>query len=300
MSVKAVSASARIASRGTTTTVSPSTVSTRSPSVLIFRYGVKSLPSGNSGVCLYGGVGWAGRGAFMERYLVETGWRLYRNRQSHHTALPWCDARTLHTPSPRVRVEGWGEGLSRWFSIAGAPLILARSAHWTSLARRGEVKKPLFGRCGANVFAVLPPPCGSGLDIDQRFADLRIDAHDQRIEGEFVAGGDLLHCFGRIIDVRRRDQSVGVGVRRSGVERRHRAGLDVGDDRGGAAAGSFDLVDLLRHVSGRILRLSRGRSRRQRTVGIGIGDVVGRNLQAFHGSEHSRCGDRCNRTHAPT
>ena len=79
MSVKAASASARIASRGTTSTSSPRTFSTRRPSVAIFRYGVVSLPSGNSGVCLYGGVGWAVRGAFMGRYLVGTGWRLYRN-----------------------------------------------------------------------------------------------------------------------------------------------------------------------------------------------------------------------------
>ena len=71
MSVKAASASARIASCGTTSTSSPSTRSTRTPSAAILRYGVKSLPSGNSGVCLYGGVGWAVRGAFMCVYRCE-------------------------------------------------------------------------------------------------------------------------------------------------------------------------------------------------------------------------------------
>jgi hypothetical protein len=52
-------ASARNASRGTTSTSSPITRSTRMPkappaalSAEIFRYGVASLPSGNSGVCL--------------------------------------------------------------------------------------------------------------------------------------------------------------------------------------------------------------------------------------------------------
>ena len=59
MSVKAASDSARKASRGTTSTSSPMTCSIRTPSAAILRYGVSSLPSGNSGVCLYGGVGWA-------------------------------------------------------------------------------------------------------------------------------------------------------------------------------------------------------------------------------------------------
>ena len=52
MSVNAASASTRSASRGTTRTSSSSTRSTRSPSAESFRYGVSSLPSGNSGVCL--------------------------------------------------------------------------------------------------------------------------------------------------------------------------------------------------------------------------------------------------------
>ena len=65
MSVKAASASARIASRGTIKTSSPKTFSRRTPSLEIFRYGVSSLPSGNSGVCLYGGVGCSVSGAFM-------------------------------------------------------------------------------------------------------------------------------------------------------------------------------------------------------------------------------------------
>ena len=65
MSLNAASDNARSASRGTTSTSSPKTRSTRTLSVAIFRYGVSSLPSGNSGVCLYGGVGWVLTGAFM-------------------------------------------------------------------------------------------------------------------------------------------------------------------------------------------------------------------------------------------
>ena len=43
------------------------------PSAAILRYGVWSLPSGNSGVCLYGGVGWEARGAFISAIPCEAG-----------------------------------------------------------------------------------------------------------------------------------------------------------------------------------------------------------------------------------
>src|SRR5262245_57964460 len=66
MSMNAASASARIASYDTTTTSLPSTVSTRTPSWVIFRYEVASLPSGNSGVWRYVGRGWEVRGTFMD------------------------------------------------------------------------------------------------------------------------------------------------------------------------------------------------------------------------------------------
>src|SRR5262249_59231120 len=55
MSVNAASASARSASRSTTTRSWPPTRSERTPSAVSLRYGAVSAPSGNSGACLYGG-----------------------------------------------------------------------------------------------------------------------------------------------------------------------------------------------------------------------------------------------------
>ena len=52
MSPNAASDNARSASRDTTSMSLPSTFSTRTPSVVIFLYGVVSAPKGNSVVCL--------------------------------------------------------------------------------------------------------------------------------------------------------------------------------------------------------------------------------------------------------
>src|SRR4029079_11344171 len=72
MSLNAASESARNASRSTTSISLPPIVSTRTPLLATpgtssLRYWVSSLPSGNSGVCLYGGSGveGGGEGAFI-------------------------------------------------------------------------------------------------------------------------------------------------------------------------------------------------------------------------------------------
>src|SRR4051794_18977103 len=88
MSPNAASDSARNASRDTTSISRPSTLSTRTPSVVSFLYGVVSGPSGNSGVWRYGGTGVAaagmGVGAFMGGLLfIRLSWVGSRPNNEH-------------------------------------------------------------------------------------------------------------------------------------------------------------------------------------------------------------------------
>src|SRR5215468_12202057 len=105
MSVNAASASARSASRSTTTRSWPPTRSTRTPSAVSLRYGAVSAPSGNSGVCLYGGG--TAAGAFMaifgscKIHLPAVLGRFHRHWKSHGSPNPLQSGRPpANDPSP--------------------------------------------------------------------------------------------------------------------------------------------------------------------------------------------------------
>ena len=78
MSVNAASASARIASRSTTSMSRPMIFSTRTPALVSLRYGVLSLPSGNKGVWRYGGTIWAGAFIWIPTFVQTNACRFNR------------------------------------------------------------------------------------------------------------------------------------------------------------------------------------------------------------------------------